>query len=389
MKNENPKFDIAIRRKCNMLKIPKQRKCLIWGTGFEGLRFRYTICDEVNIVGFVDNYANESSFKGDVIYRPENVMGDEYYYFIATSESVYLEIKKQLINEGKQEFKDFAYYKWYLNKLIYLHGNCHMKILQQMLLSVEEFEKNYSIYPLTLIFESNGEIDENVLRNIDIFIHQDIRIENAFGYKQCDEYVRKYLDEKCLDITVPNVLGYGKAFFPQDKWNQRNKILNKDRNGMFPYGDIFIDNCIQKSMTTEEIVLEILEGNPFSKQEIEDNFNLYMGKLLERQKNWDFEIYDFIMENYKEHQLFYNQGHPTNIIMKEIAKKTLRKLGIEGEPYCEEIMDMYEEFVYPCVANVLSLKWSQKEIRKSKIARKIAMKMDMEEYVREYVWWCY
>ena len=214
-------------------------------------------------------------------------------------------------------------------------------------------------------------------------------MNNKDGYKLSDEYIEQYLNKNCLNITVPNLFGFGKAFFPQFCWNKRNKPLNADRNGMFPHADIFIDKCVENSKNEDEIVQLIQEGEPFTEKEILDTFNESMKKLLERQSNWDISIYDFIQNNYQKQQLFYDQGHPTNIVMAEITKQVLKKLNIHGEPYCEQAMDAHEEFVYPCVSKALSLNWKQEEIRKSTDAKKIEDIMDLKEYVKEYIWWCY
>ena len=158
---------------------------------------------------------------------------------------------------------------------------------------------------------------------------------------------------------------------------------------MFPHGDKFIDRCVENAVDTDEIIRLIEEGSPFTEEEIWDNFHLYMKKIGERQKNWDISIYDFIQKNFQTHQLFYNQGHPTNIVIAEIAKQIFHKLGICGDPYSEKTMDNHEEIIYPCVIKALSLNWKQTELRKSRFAKKLKAKMDIREYVKEYIWWNY
>ncbi len=50
---------------------------------------------------------------------------------------------------------------------------------------------------------------------------------------------------------------------------------------------------------------------------------------------------------------------------------------------------MHENPVYPVVINYLRMNWKEEELRKSFTAKKMCKFMDFEEYIREYLWWCY
>ena len=111
-------------------------------------------------------------------------------------------------------------------------------------------------------------------------------------------------------------------------------------------------------------------------------------RLRNREKNWDIKCYNFILTNYKEHKLFYDQGHPTNYVIQYISREILKILNIEDENVYSLIkMDEHEEFVYDCVKRALEMNWSEKIIRCSYSARKLAQAMDRKEYIHEYVWW--
>ena len=92
------------------------------------------------------------------------------------------------------------------------------------------------------------------------------------------------------------------------------------------------------------------------------------------------------MDNFRDKQLFYDQGHPTNFVIREIVLKLMKLLGIEGTPNEAAEMNIHEEFVYPYVTEALNLKWQQKYIRKRDSAKKLKP-MDLITYVQEYVWW--
>ncbi len=286
------------------------------------------------------------------------------------------------------------YAGWYHKKMVLLHGNCHMCALSEALLSSEVFNEEYFIYKHRMIQEyKDGEtIDPYLIGHCDVFIHEDIQPQNVHGYKLSDEYLVPLLKQGCKNITIPNLFGLGKGFFPQyDGYNpiDKNRPLRNgvDKNGMFPHSDTVIDQAVMEGIALADII-EYSKGEVFSEEEIIRNFNLYMDKIKERDNNWDIKIYSFINERYQEEKLFYDIGHPAEAIMIFIAEKIFVLLGVETDEIiaCSP-MDAHETPVYPCVRDVLGLKWDTRYIRKQ--GKRIVKQMDLDEYIREYVAWCY
>ena len=145
---------------------------------------------------------------------------------------------------------------------------------------------------------------------------------------------------------------------------------------------------LEKGYVLEEIIHEIQKEDLLSEQEIKANFDLYMSKIQEREKLWDIKIYDFIIDNYKKYLLFYDSGHPTNIIIKEIVRQILNRFDIYEELYDDGIscMDTYEEWILPCVKKSLQLEYDIRTIRNSSTAYKLD-DMDIEEYVKQYIFY--
>lgn len=159
---------------------------------------------------------------------------------------------------------------------------------------------------------------------------------------------------------------------------------------MFPHGDIVIDECIKRGMSVDEIIAYVKSDSIFSKEAILQNFAEYMEKIKKREEAWDIKIYDYIVLNYKKTKLFYDVGHPTNIIMKKISNEILAMLGMElCDREIDTQMDIHETPVYPAVKKCLNLEWTEGYIRESNLAKKASVRMDLDEYVRLYVWWCY
>ena len=366
----------------------QNRKVYIFGAGMEGVQAEYCFKDHVVIEGFVDNYVEgKTGSKAFDILKPEEVVKAKNVFFIvATSERSYEQVKVQLNHLGLKEFQDYIYWKLFGKKMVYLHGNCHMLVVKEMLNTSKEFVDNYGIYPLKCV-QDIEEIEKNVIKNIDIIISQDIREDNSYGKKLSLDYLKELSPNNTKIIVIPNLFGMGKAFFPQDIPGSCRPI-GEDFNGMFPHEDRIINECLEKGWDVERIVYEILNGCPINKKEIEENLNSVFSKFKKRMQKCDIDEYDFIVENYKKKQLFYDVGHPTNYLIKDMVIKAMYMLGIEDD--CDENvanLDGHEVPLYQCVSKVLGLEWTKEYLRESVAGKRLTNTMDVAEYVKEYVWW--
>ena len=370
------------------------RKIAIWGTAIEAVTAFYQLCKEQIIVdAFFDNGCNsELIFLGKKVFRPSKENIKEYYIVVACKYQTYFQIEEQLKDEYQfRSIVDFVYYKCINRKIIILHGNCHTTVVREYLESVETFVKEYAFYPNpTIQLNKKGYIDSEILKNCDVLLIQDIREDNKFGIKLSGAYLKGEIDKKCLCITIPNLFSLGKAFFPLTEKNYFNDSIRNgmNKNGIFPKKIVIIDELLEKGYVLEEIIHEIQKEDLLSEQEIKANFDLYMSKIQEREKLWDIKIYDFIIDNYKKYLLFYDSGHPTNIIIKEIVRQILNRFDIYEELYDDGIscMDTYEEWILPCVKKSLQLEYDIRTIRNSSTAYKLD-DMDIEEYVKQYIFY--
>lgn len=230
-----------------------------------------------------------------------------------------------------------------------------------------------------------------ILEKCDVFIHQDIRPDNSCGYKLSDKYILPQVNVDAQKITVPNLFGFGKMFFPwvTSDFPRLGMFSGRDENGMFPLGNKIIERELEEGKNVDDIV-EILNGECLSVQEIYANFEEIVMQIKKREQNWDIKICEFILEHYKEKQMFYDCWHPTEVVLKEIAFRVLEKLGI----YDKDIKSTFnlanvEEPTLPCVKAALGMQWASPYIRKGKMTKKISENMTLYDYVREYVWWCH
>lgn len=378
------------------MKMINARPVIIWGTGLNAVQFTYQVKNTLKIAGYIDSNGDYGQFQGKTVYRLSEISDYKKYYIIfAGTISIYeSEIRPQLLQLGIKEFEDFICAKWYQKKMVLLHGNCHMSALSEALASSEGFDEKYFIYKHRMIQEYRyGEtIDPYIIGHCDVFIHEDIQPQNRYGYKLSDEYLIPLLKKSCKNITIPNLFGLARGFFPQyDGYNSndKNRPLRNgiDKNGMFPHSDIVIDQAVKKGMPIGDII-EYSKGKVFSDEEIVRNFNIYMDKIKDRDNAWSIKISSFIREHYQDEKLFYDIGHPTEAVIIFIAKEIFILLGLDEDSniVCSP-MDAHETPVYPCVKDVLGLKWDIQYIRRQ--GKKIVKNMDLVEYIREYVAWCY
>lgn len=366
---------------------------IIFGTGQNAVKFLYQN-RELNVLYFLDNNGDAMTMKNLDVFRPSaDKVRNGAKIIIATSEKVYPEIAKQLRGFELEELEDFIYYDWFDKKIALLHGNCHMSVISSFLLSSNKFTEVYAIYPNpTVVANTEGKVNEKALKACDLFIHQQIRSDNKFNYFFSDEYVIPKLSEQTIKIIIPNLFRLGTFYFPQTQPYRNDKnapICNgRDVNGMFPHGDRILDKAFLEGGNWNEIINFVNGEGVFSEEEIISNFNVYINKIREREVSWEIKILDYILTYYKEKKLFYDEGHPSVELLKEIAMRLLKYIGISEDDITTECsMDTHEVPIYPMVKKVLDLKWKDDYIRKSKSGKKLEKYMDFEKYVKGYLWW--
>ena len=75
--------------------------------------------------------------------------------------------------------------------------------------------------------------------------------------------------------------------------------------------------------------------------------------------------------------------------MKKISEEILKILGIQETIECSGHLDYHEIPIYSWIRKVLGMTWKENYIRKDNNAIKGTENMDISQYIREYIWWCY
>lgn len=371
-------------------------KISLFGCGYGAERLYYEILDKnlADVIYVFDNFAG-GRFHNIEIKKPELSALKKYPVCVTVEDAkVYEQIKIQLNNMGLEEFNDFFWGGALFKKLVVIHANCYGYLIKDVFRRSERFNAKYMIYDIPRIYKNEkGYIDETLLRNCDVFIHQDIQSTNKIGYKLSDEYCKTFLKKSCLDICIPNLVGMGKClFYNCEDNNKRNRReVGSYESGLFPFSDRNIDDLVSENMDQEEMIRVLSGPERFNEDLIKRNCIKIFDKYKERERNWDIRIIDYIEENFQKRKCFYDLFHPTEFIFEFILKQLFSLLGIEngGEEVYIPPIDVIEMPVYPAVGAALELEYFDSEIRKSQLARKLRPHMSVEEYIKEYTFWCY
>lgn len=304
----------------------------------------------------------------------------------------YSEIANQLKEIGLTEIEDFIPYNLFNKKIAIIYGNCHTRIIKKYLESSYKFSDIYGFYDFGTIysFAFVGYLEESVLEHCDLFIYQYVSKEYK-GYEASTDYILAHLNKGCKKINIPNLIGFGKMFFPQSTFNPYDKSYKVAPGGLFPNGDENIIKFMENNISINKII-HSLKKNIYSKNYILLNFNTVFKKLIDKEKYWDIKISHFIKKNYKKKLLFYDPGHPTNYLLKKIAKEVLRTLNIYDKIQIIDgiNLDIWQMPIYPCVRKCLKLKFKTKKLRCTLPVEEFRnRKLTFEDYIREYISWCY
>lgn len=363
-------------------------KYILYGTGVDAEKFYYQYHNKLDIIFCVDGKADNNSMFYDLHVYSSSVLVEhlDAIILVATSK-YYSDIKRHLEELDYKEFVDFRYCFDIGKKYAIIHGNCHCSVVREYLKSSELFSKEYVFLDWPYICERVG--DEKVLSICNLFIYQDVRTDNKFGYYMSSEYLLSKLSPECIRIGIPNLYGFPKAFYYKRYELSVGKKLGIFDNPFF-YKDNVIDECMMEKVDFESIMKAVDEEDVNDREEIMRQWHDDIEKWRQREEKLDIKVLDYILENYQKYQLFYDVGHPTNRVLRVISNRVLDYLAIKDS--VKDILewfelDMFEIPIYNNVRAALGLEWSKQHFRENRRYVLCSGKMNLEEYVREYIYW--
>ncbi len=290
------------------------------------------------------------------------------------------------------EFENYIQYNLFNKKLAIYWGNCHAMITAQLLSSNPEFNKIYSFYNTQNLWDcTEKNINYHALKNCELVIYQDIRENNSIGPFASSENMKKYLQEDCQLIKIPNIYGYSKFFYPQTEPNARtavNTAFYMDNKWWLWYRDKFIDEYIENNPNYSlEALIEHLKNREIDTQYLDEQIRLFWEKISRMDEQCHVKIKDFIIKNFHDKQLFIDIEHPNFILLEEYARQICSILGINCDIFSEKNCALYGHSIpiYPQVKKYFNLKWDDICCKQYKTKESLTGAMiDFDEYVKQY-----
>ena len=193
-----------------------EKRYIIYGVGVEAERFVFCNSDILGKIKLCIDKNDRKEFYRIPVCKLNEINGnreDEQIIVAAGDEKMYFEMRQNLVDLGLIEFRDFVWTKAFRKKIVVVNANCHGPAVVKYLQLSPAFCKEYMVYPVPEI-HLNNEIPLNLLKNTDVYIHQDIRENNSISYKLSDAYICPQLKQGVINVCIPNLVGMGKWMFP-------------------------------------------------------------------------------------------------------------------------------------------------------------------------------
>lgn len=270
-------------------------------------------------------------------------------------------------------------------QIVIFYGNCHTTAMAYKLKQNYAFSEKYVIFPFKAIQDiKNSEyLNSKILSKCDVFIHQAIQKNNRYGIEFSSDEMIKKLRESCLVISIPNLYHLPMCFFPQ--YLEYPEYRDRKGNTCF-FGDAIIETYYKDNKLCKSNDLIYCKEGVFSKSFLLDKFEDFIDKIMEREKEWDIKILEFILDNYKKRKLFYDPNHPTPVIINKIVDGILERLNIicNSDDSDDFLLDTYEMPICKDVIQVFQIEYINHELRKN--GRKICGRpMKLNDYINQYL----
>lgn len=362
---------------------------IIYGTKLEAEKVLY-LCKKIYIkCKYLIDDCEQKSLHGIPILNINNISHLKFFCIVACSSfETYKIIKKRLVKKGYIEFTDFIWSRLWNKEIVLINANCHGTALKKYLESSAEFNRKYAIYPIPEIqMNDEKEIENNILKHINIYIHQDIRRENTISYKLSDEYILQQLSESAKKICIPNFVGLGNIY--QQYCGKIGYVTRGENPQLLFYKDELIDESYNylRNNNIDLTINNILKYQRKKKYNYEVKFEKILNKIKIRENNWDIKVSEFISNHKYCKRLFNDISHPGNELMKYICDEVMKILKLPIVSFGQFGLGA-EAVVCPFVSRYIEENYQARNDNKEILL--YGEQIDnYEEYIRQYIWIMY
>lgn len=363
----------------------REKSYILYGTGVEAENFLFQHMDYIEKIEYCIDALHTGEFHHLPIIKVEEANFAKRKVIVAAgTEKTYFDMKGLLEKTGLKEFKDFVWSRIVDRKIVLVNANCHGAALIRYLEQSDRFSAEYAVYPLPAVhLNSQKEISLELLHNVDIYIHQDIRQENSIGYKLSDEYILPKLKEGCRSITIPNLVCMAHWMYPG------LSILGRTMKAMDSSGYVFykeepLDKAVEMQCYTLEEYRDFWMNYVYTEEELTKKWKNDMDRLWKREANWDVKIAQFILDNHKKIPCFVDLSHPSKYVMREIGRQVAEMLSLDDIDDSEYESNLGVP-VIPAVRKHFNFEFDVPCERRKYFGKKVVD--DIDDYIRAYLWW--
>lgn len=307
-------------------------------------------------------------------------------WYIPVIQAHYVEVR--YLDILSVEIEEYVKFIRRTKKVLIVFGNCQAEKISRGLVCSDLINKKYNsiILPGIHEFEEREiKILRRILRYTDLFIYQNIKMDNKFSPLLGTKYMNTILSEKCRKICIPNI--YFSAYYPQQCNNRY------DKSGLFAVGDININALYEKKQLTKSNIDRLNDEKYYSENEVQRFLTRSFEELKKRENEYcDIKISDYLENNYRKSLLFYVSNHPRGGVFVEVIQRILEFLYGERDSnyqWNNEIgeLDTIALPIYNSVAKYLKLEFDgSRFVPHKNYSLDI---MDWDKYYNEYVEMCF
>lgn len=374
-----------------MIRLDDIKNMVLYGDVIEAENFLYQNKKILNTISLcIFRNCSYPYFHGSPVLNSldERLLQKKYFIVVVSSVHDYFLIKNELKMKGKEEFRDFVWSKAIDKKMVVVNANCHGEALIKYLELSTKFREGYFVYPVPEIQDNiEGQLSKRLLLFTNVYIHQDIKLNNKISRDLSDEVIEKKLGLETTNITIPNLVGMGNWMYPQlgelDKY-----IRTKEKVEYIFYRDEILDEAEKKYKSQIDKYVRFWNNYSYDKDYLDEIWKQNEKKLKKREENWDIKIYNYIYSNFRRIPCFVDANHPSKYVMREIGRQVAKKLMLDDidDEIFESDMGLPVP-ILPSIKRYFQLDFCVPNERRKYYLGKSVMGDELEEYIRAYIWW--
>jgi hypothetical protein len=246
-----------------------------------------------------------------------------------------------------------------MKKNIIIWANCQGDSIKFMLNKYHSYLFNINSYYNYEFIKNKMDIPCE-FKTADIFLYQKYS-DQAISDYDIDNILSIHLKKDCIKICFPTLHSCPLLFcYDVNEPNNVKTINSNFHHGKFFYGISTIIDLIEKDglINIDEIYSKSQQLTFISDEKIKYYYDRNIEFLKNKILSSDIpELFDFIINNFKKVRLWYNQNHPTGILLNELNKSIFRILNLEYKDENEDeniklLNNMLNDWVMPIFPSV-------------------------------------